>query len=349
MRGLGVALVVTGMSLGGAWAGPPGEPSELRVTAVRASSALKPYKGHTFGPGNLVDGRVETSWQPVGGTTLGVGQWVELDLGGSFEVTGVELELGLQARDAKLGDLFCRNSRPAYVVLAFDDGAWSLVASPRADAKTIGRPEIGFLRGMTRVASVKTRRVRLVIQQVEDPVDWRDVAIAEVRVFGKAAQDLVGGVAEVGGECGTRGYVPFSEALIEYCAGLDTAERARLRCSELVLAFLGCQASGAFDDVGGRAAKQVAMPAIAVGDGARREGASVEVTAGVEVVRFERAGGDWRVTNIAPRSMKVTGPESLVREDLQGENGCWEALGKTRPYGDSETNLPDFGANPDFE
>ena len=344
MRWLGVALLVCGLMVSTSVAATPGGDADgaLVVKAVRASSALKPYKGHTFGAGNLVDGRVETSWQPVGGTTLGVGQWVELDLGGSFEVTGVELDLGLQARDPKLGDLFCRNTRPAYVVLAFDDGAWSLVASPRADAKTIGRSEIGFLRGMMRVAAVKTRRVRLVIQQVEDPVDWRDVAIAEVRVFGRAIPDMVGGGAEVGGECGTRGYVPFSTALIEYCAGLETGERARLRCSELVLTFLGCRASGAFGDGIGGPAKQVAMPAIAVDEGANGS-AKVDVTAGVEVVSFESNKAGWRVTSVAPRPTGGTVVESLAREDLKRENSCWEALGKRRPYEDWDKGLPDFG------
>lgn len=344
-RCLGVAMVVWVAACGSApdavAAPPDSADAPLLVRAVRASSALKPYKGHTFGPENLIDGRLDTSWQPRGGTTLGVGQWVDLDLGGTFEVTGFELELGLQAQDAKLGDLFCRNTRPSHMVLVLDDGAWSLVASPRADAKTVGRSGIVLMRGMERVASAKTRKVRLVIQQVEDPVDWRDVAIAEVRVFGRPTADIE---KRSGGECGTIGYVPFSEALVEYCAGQDTGERARLRCSELVLAFLGCRASGPFGDGSGRPAKQVAMPTIAAGDDAK-----VTVTAGVEVVTFERAERGWRVTRVAPRTMKTVSPESLVREDLQGENGCWESLAKKRPYEGWDVEVPDFGANPEFE
>lgn len=80
------------------------------------------WKGYPFDGSNLIDGRFDTSWQPAKKDTIGVGEWVELDLGAAYQIDHIEIVQGLQKVDPKLGDLFCRNNRFAEAYLLFDDG-----------------------------------------------------------------------------------------------------------------------------------------------------------------------------------------------------------------------------------
>jgi hypothetical protein len=322
---------------------PSARAALVKAVGARASSALGPYKGYTFGPDNLIDGRVDTSWQPVGKTTLGVGQWVELDLGAPHEVSALELVLGLQVTDPKLGDLFCRNTRPAAVRMVFDDGATGLLWSPSGSEKSVSAPPHGELtRRGVKVDSVRTRRIRLVIDLVEQPVDWKDVALAEVRVYGSPVAESE--VPPPGGACGTSGYVPFLNAVIEHCAVLSTKDRARSGCKGLVHAFSTCTASGPFKV--GQVPDKVPMPPI--DEGAAASG-RVTVPAGSQRVGFALGPSGWRVDKLDPEPSGRKLPEALVRMDEDRSNHCWEALGKARPNEDLPPEPPDFGANPDFD
>lgn len=100
-------------------------PPPIKIVGVKVSSALPKWKEYTFDAANLIDGRVDTSWQPAKSDALGVGQWVELDLGEPHQIERIEITQGLQKVDPKLGDLFCRNNRFATALLLFEDGTYA--------------------------------------------------------------------------------------------------------------------------------------------------------------------------------------------------------------------------------
>jgi len=134
-------------------AGPvPSAP--LRAITTVASSVLPPWKGYRFGAEQVGDGALDTSWQPLDKKRGGVGQWLELDLGGDFVVSGLRLGNGLQRKDA-LGDLFTMNNRARRVLLSFDGGATEHVE--------LGPDERGLVE--RRFAARVTRKVRVPFQR----------------------------------------------------------------------------------------------------------------------------------------------------------------------------------------
>ncbi len=324
-------------------------PAHQGINAVRAraSTAMQPWKGYTFGAENLIDGKVDTSWQPdikKVKDTLGVGQWVEVDLGATYDVTGFEIELGLQKVDPALGDLFCRNTRPSAAYLIFDDGAMVWLTSIDPNARRVTSAEYPMtLRGQG-VTKTRTRYVRLVIAQVHEAVDWKDVALAELRVFGTLGTSATP-VASVeaaktvdGGACGSPGFVPYTRALVEHCATLGRKARDKTLCNDIINDFLLCNShvGETSDGVGRRedlpAMKQV-DPAEDKVDYVYSSFPDTTVT-----LTFTRGGSAWSVTNITRKSpQKVTLWEDLELVDGSFSNQCWEALGKERPY---ELDLP---------
>lgn len=303
---------------------PPEAP--IKVVSVRTSSHLPKWKGYTFDAANLVDGRVDTSWQPAKNDTLGVGQWVELDLGETYEITRIEIAQGLQKTDPKLGDLFCRNNRLAEVAVWLDDG-------------TTGRIDLGyppsamtlevqhFYRGRDNTPGhgVKTsaRRLRLIVEQVLEPVDWTDLAIAEIRVYGRptAAPTVDTSIA-----WDRPGSWPFRVAMSDYCA-VNADTRATRRC-DILMPIVGQNDHGLL--------ARAPLPAVAPAD---IERGAFRLVFGKEL-RFEfdlqksAKDGRWVIEKGAIKNAdgtpKEPGWESWFTEDHDGDNPCWEKLGKSR-------------------
>ena len=234
--------------------GPDATPQKIQPVGVRASSHMPDWKGYTFRPENLIDGRVDTSWQPAKSKgknpTYGVGQWFEVDLGATYHVSSVEIATGLQLED-KLGDLFCRNNRIATALLLFDDGSTSSVAAIVQDTRLLeathfyGRNEKA---DDVRRDGARTRFVRVLIQDVLIPVDWTDVAVAEIAVFGRPAEPLAPSTAHPVA-CGSAGFVPFIKATIDFCASPDASHRAEAQCGLLLDDLLSCKdVVGSTDD-----------------------------------------------------------------------------------------------------
>lgn len=226
---------------------PLAEPTEIKPVAVTASSHLPPWKDYTFGAENLIDGRVDTSWQPKVGDTWGVGAWVQFDLGATYEITDFELANGFQREDA-LGDLYCRNNRLATGQLLFDDGSHAMVLA-RVDKQTIRRP----VRARHGTAEPdgrppRTRFVRFWVTEVGRPLEWKDLAISELRFFGRAvptppaAQTPGGDVV-----CGTAGWSDFLWALVRHCAKLDARARGAASCYDGLNAMLSCDSIVDYD------------------------------------------------------------------------------------------------------
>lgn len=305
-------------------ASPP--PEQVKVVAVTTSSTMPKWRDYSFEASNLIDGRVDTSWQPAKKDTFGVGEWVELDLGAAYQIDHIEIVQGLQKVDPKHGDLFCRNNRFAEAYLLFDDGThapYSAFAGER-----VSKVEL-FYRGEAlpdKEVRVITRYIRLVVISVHEPVDWADLAIADMRVFGRRADALPVDPAAIAWD--QPGSYPFKAAITEFCA-VKLALRKQRHCDLLV----GLAADGrSFHDAAFRA-----LPPIRVAD--RDQGkASVSFIDNRIRVRadFVRdANQRWSVTHLSllDASGKAADPAhvQLIKEDRQHQNECWEQLGKKRP------------------
>lgn len=304
----------------------PPPPEQVKVVAVTTSSTMPKWKDYTFDASNLIDGRVDTSWQPSKADTIGVGEWVELDLGAAYEIDHIEIVQGLQKVDPKLGDLFCRNNRFAEAYLLFDDGTHAPYSAFAGDR--VSKVEL-FYRGEAlpdKDVRVITRYIRLVVVRVHEPVDWADLAIADMRVFGRRAKALPVDPAAIAWD--QPGSYPFKSAITEFCA-VKLALRKQRHCDLLV----GLAADGrSFHD-----AAFHALPPIRVAD--RDQGkASVSFTDNRIRVRAEfvrDTSKKWSVSHVSllDASGKPAEPAyvELIKEDRQHQNECWEQLGKKRP------------------
>lgn len=80
------------------------------LATAAASSVLPPDVGMDFEAANLLDGRLETSWQPSAKRRFGVGEWFTLTLSAPKNVTALEIANGFQTI-WRGQDLFPMNAR----------------------------------------------------------------------------------------------------------------------------------------------------------------------------------------------------------------------------------------------
>jgi hypothetical protein len=146
-------------------------PREISVSSVYASSHLKPYKGHVFVPRHVIDGRLDTSWQPHG---TGVGHWIRLNLGGTYTVTKVAVANGYQNYTSSFGNLFLKNSRVRRATLSFSNGSSVSMSFPSRVSGYISRS----------IPNKRTSYVRFKIRSVYRGDRWKDLAVSEIKVYG---------------------------------------------------------------------------------------------------------------------------------------------------------------------
>lgn len=146
----------------------------IKIARVNTSSQLPNYQDHRFRGEHLIDGRLDTSWQPRGSKTHSVGEWAQVFFTGSHLVSAMEIANGYQRPDKSL-DLFLTNSRLKAARLEFSDGSIQNVSVPTDR------------RGFTRVPirPIHTTFVKIVIQAIEPGTKWHDMAISEIRFLGK--------------------------------------------------------------------------------------------------------------------------------------------------------------------
>lgn len=310
-------------------------PGPLEIAAVKASSTLPPWKGYTFDAANLIDGRLDTSWQPAKNDTLGVGQWVELDLGATYEISRIEIEQGLQKVDPTLGDLWCRNNRYLEAYVFLDDGSFG---PDEADAgKTTSGTE-SFFRGVPLAGTGgkgTARHLRLVVKSVNEPVDWEDLAVAEIRVWGKPTTAPQVDATSIGWTA--PGAWPLKVAIIDYCAS-NAARRAQHDCGALLLAIAKGQV---FNEARYRPVAPIAVADLEKGHVVLAF-TSDDVTSRMELVR----GRDGRWSVKSQTRVDAAGkpappvPDPLFERDVEARNKCWEKLGKTRPEPSDEESYP---------
>jgi len=188
---LGTGLVVAAVTLvyfGSRLATPaavvdasPGRDS--RMAAVRriprdhmiatASSVLKDWRQYTFGPSNLIDDNLWTSWQPQRKPTGGVGEWFRITLNVPHTIVGFELFNGFQRVD-ELGDLYRMNSRIENATVAFSDGSRLPVHLVDVSAPTV----------ITLPAPKRCEWVTVTVESIYPGSKWNDVAVSEFHVLG---------------------------------------------------------------------------------------------------------------------------------------------------------------------
>jgi hypothetical protein len=329
--------------------GPEGPPQKIQPIGVRASSHLPDWKSYTFRPENLIDGRVDTSWQPAKSKgknpNYGIGQWFEVDLGATYHVTAIQIAHGLQLED-KLGDLFCRNNRVSSALILFDDG--SFIRHTVGATERLSRDEHFYGLDSSYKTQprdgARTRFVRFLVQQVEVPVDWPDIAVAEIEVFGRPSAPLAA-PTDAPIACGSAGFVPFIRAIIDYCAPLDGKERRDAQCMLYIDSMFDCRTVVGYEGVdpdeeqpSGPIAEsefifEVFPPIIGAASSRRLE---YRFRTDREVFRtlvFERPdGGAWRLTAINCIGDYVcSGVYELPFSSNAWENPCWKKLGKKPP------------------
>lgn len=148
--------------------------SVLRAAHIAASSEHAPNPGYTFVATNLVDGALNTSWQPASSDHISP-KWIRLDFDGEVTVTSVAIANGFQAKD-RYGDEFLLNSRIAMARLRFEDS--SEVPIRFADNA----------RGYARFVIPKktTRSLELLVDGTYAGTKWNDLAISEIEITGIA-------------------------------------------------------------------------------------------------------------------------------------------------------------------
>ncbi len=148
---------------------------QRKAKSVTASSSLPKWKDYTFGPENLFDNDVTTSWQPKtkGG---GAGEWVQLDFGAEWTITGVDVANGLQRHDT-LGNLFYKNNRITKARLEFSDRTRIFLS---LDDRYFGYLHFD-------IPPKRTRSLRLVVEAVQKGEQWNDLAVSELLVHGRQA------------------------------------------------------------------------------------------------------------------------------------------------------------------
>ena len=146
------------------------KPTEaLPPDKVEATSQLAADGTTTYGPGNLVDGKLATAWNE-GAPGTGEGQYVSFRYKRTVRVTGLRIANGYQKTDAT----FAGNVRLRRLRVSFSD-------SPPVEIEL--RDAKGFQDIILDRPSVLTS-LRLTILSTYPERQWDDAALSEVQVVG---------------------------------------------------------------------------------------------------------------------------------------------------------------------
>lgn len=162
MRTPFVTALLLCASLSPAWAG------NVPIKSVTASSYYT--ESGNYAPERIADHKVGTSWVE-GDPGSGLGAWVELDLGGEFNVSAVRVWAG----DWYSHDSWTQAGRPKEIELKFSDGTTEL--KPLTDKKSAQLIEF---------TPRKTSKIRIRLKAVYSGTTWSDTGISEVQVVGDA-------------------------------------------------------------------------------------------------------------------------------------------------------------------
>lgn len=150
------------------------------VTLKKSSSSAKSEhvddSGISYAAGNVTDGKASTVWvEGVSGS--GMGEWVEIDLGGEKEITGFKIWNG----NWYTWDFWERHNRIKDLKVEFSDGS-----SQDFVLKDEFAPEL-----VSFPAPVKTSKLRLYVKGIYNGNTFNDTCVSEVQVFDKTPDPTV--------------------------------------------------------------------------------------------------------------------------------------------------------------
>ena len=154
---------------------PEGELVEQDITkyaSASASSTLPADVGFTFVPRNLVDARLDTSWQASAKSREGVGESFTLRFGRAHLISSLKIANGFQF-DWNGKDLFLMNARLAIVTIDLGD---------RTDRFSFESGARGYV-SIPIEPPVKTSRITVRAITVHSGWRWPDLAVSDVRVI----------------------------------------------------------------------------------------------------------------------------------------------------------------------
>lgn len=204
---------------------PAVESRLIHAARATASSSQPPSAGYTYGPDNLVDGALTTSWQPAKADRGPY--WIKLELPEDVTVTAVGIANGFQTTD-RFGDEFLLNRRIARARLRFDDATELPV---QLDASTRGTVQIP-------VPRKTTRALTLLVDETHPGRTWNDLAVSELEIHGFLAPQIAAATAAPAAPSPTWWVPPRVprqdlEALAHGFAGIDEHDLGRPFTSDL--------------------------------------------------------------------------------------------------------------------
>jgi hypothetical protein len=138
----------------------------LKAAEIAVSSTHPSAAGYTFEPSHLIDGNIETSWQPESRDA-----WVTVRFSNDVSVQAVSIANGFQTVD-RFGDEFLLNSRIASGRIRFSDDTEVPIRFKPED-RGFARFELG---------NKLTQSITIFVDQVHEGTRWKDVAISEILV-----------------------------------------------------------------------------------------------------------------------------------------------------------------------
>ncbi len=127
---------------------------------------------YTFTPSNLLDRKLETSWQPKPGGK----PYVDIELASRSHIVALELANGFQWKNDEYGDLFDLNGRVTKLRV-------------EADGKTITTLNLSDTRGwQTHEIDFEAQNIRLTLVSTRAGSKWKDIALSELRFLGQVLE-----------------------------------------------------------------------------------------------------------------------------------------------------------------
>lgn len=144
---------------------------QIRVASATASSTYPTEEGVSYDARRATDGKASTAWVE-GSSGSGLGDWIELDLGGDHTVHSIRVWAGMWYSTS----FWSGSARPRELEVKLSDGSthdFTLADSMEPQEFVLPSP-------------TATSTVRLRIKQVYRGDTWNDAAISEVQVYDDA-------------------------------------------------------------------------------------------------------------------------------------------------------------------
>ncbi|MCR5268922.1 MAG: zinc-ribbon domain-containing protein [Lachnospiraceae bacterium] len=161
------------------------QPNELRIRHAYASSELDAISvdHKTYYASNAVDGDIHTAWVENAGS-VGVGEWITLDLDGEHEITEIDFYGGYLVSQYR----YTINGKPVYVRVDFSDGTTKYI---EGHIMMGGDDDMPFTWGdvwpdvLYLDEPVKASYVTFTIEDATRGTKYDDTAISEIKIYGR--------------------------------------------------------------------------------------------------------------------------------------------------------------------